>query len=35
MLCCVSAVRSVVVKCRALKPCCVDDREMCCVIVLI
>jgi len=31
---CVIVVRSVVVECRALKPCCVDDRGMCGVIVL-
>ena len=31
---CVSVVRSVVVECRALKPCCVSDRGMCGVIVL-
>ena len=30
----VSAVRSVVVECKALKPCCVGDSEMCGVIVL-
>ena len=30
----VSVVRSVVVECRALKPCCVRDRRMCGVIVL-
>ena len=31
---CVSVVRSVVVGCRALKPCCVGDSGMCGVIVL-
>ena len=31
---CVSVVRSVVVECRALKPCCVGDKGMCGVIVL-
>ena len=31
---CVSVVRSVVVECRALKPCCVGDRGICGVIVL-
>ena len=31
---CVSVVRSAVVECRALKPCCVGDRGMCGVIVL-
>ena len=31
---CVSVVRTVVIECRALKPCCVGDREMCGVIVL-
>ena len=31
---CVSVVRGVVVKCTALKSCCVGDREICGVIVL-
>ena len=31
---CVSVVRSVVVECRALKPCCVGIRGMCGMIVL-
>ena len=31
---CVGVARSVVVECRALKPCCVGDRGMCGVIVL-
>ena len=31
---CVSIVRSVVVECRALKPCCVGDRGMCGVVAL-
>ena len=31
---CVSVVRSVVVECKALKPCCVGDSGMCGVIVL-
>ena len=30
---CVSVVRSVVVECKALKPCCVGDSGMCGVIV--
>ena len=33
-MCCVSVVRSVVVECEALKPCCVGDSGMCGVIVL-
>lgn len=33
-MCCVSVVRSVVVECKALKPCCVGDSGMCGVIVL-
>ena len=31
---CVSVVRSVVVECKAPKPCCVGDKGMCDVIVL-
>ena len=33
-MCCVSIVRSVVVECRALNPCCVGDRGICGVVVL-
>ena len=31
---CVSVVRSVVVECEALKPCCVSERVFCVVIAL-